>query len=122
MRYLFFALMCLMVLFAGVQYNDPDGTMWMVIYAIPAVWCGLGVAVPALFKRNWVKWALWSTLLASVAGVVRFWPLTPRFWTTEVWYNVETAREGMGLMIVAGVLVTLLLCHGRRAKPADEPR
>lgn len=118
MRYLFIGLMCLMLLFAGVQYNDPDGVMWMAIYAVPAVWCALASFAPALFRHAFVKWALWGSLLASLAGVVRFWPLTPRFWTSEVWYNVETAREGMGLMIAAGVLIAVLTRYGRKSTPA----
>ncbi len=116
MRYLYFALMCLMLLFAGVQFNDPDGVMWMVIYACPAIWCALAAAAPSLFKYAVLRWALWGSLLASLAGVVYFWPLTPRFWTSEVWYNIETAREGMGLMIVAAVLITILARHGRNTK------
>ncbi len=105
MRIVFFVLMCLMWLFVAVQINDPDGGYWMGIYSIPALWCALATCRPRLLTRPLCRTALLVSILASFAGVVRFWPLTPRFWAKEVWYNVETAREGMGLMIVACVLL-----------------
>ena len=113
MRIAFFILMCLMWLFAAVQYNDPDGLLWMGIYSIPSLWCALAAFYPRLLERTLCQWALLLSILAALAGVVRFWPFTPRFWAREVWYNVETAREGMGLMIVACVLAVVLF-HATR--------
>lgn len=34
--YMFCAL--LMLAFTGVQYNDPDGVLWGLIYLVPSVW------------------------------------------------------------------------------------
>ena len=104
MRYVYITLMCLMLLFAGVQYNDPDGLMWVVIYLVPAIWCAIAAFWQRVFEYRLTTLVLGCNIAASVVGVFWFWPLTPRFWTKDVWYNVETAREGMGLMIVAGVL------------------
>ena len=115
MRIVFFILMCLMWLFVAVQYNDPDGSIWMGIYSIPALWCALAVFYPQLFERTLCRMALLLSIVAALAGVVRFWPLTPRFWAREVWYNVETAREGMGLMIVAGVLAGVFFYAKRQS-------
>ena len=109
MRYVFFSLMCLMVLFAAVQFNDPAGLMLIVIYSVPALWCALATFSKRILQRAAVRAMLAVCLATALAGVVRFWPLTPQFWTREVWYNVETAREGMGLMIVAGVLLAVFL-------------
>ena len=109
MRIVLFVLMCLMTLFAVVQYNDPDGVMWMVTYAVPAAWCGTAIFRRSIFKSVYSKNGLVICALLTVIGVIRFWPLTPRFWTREIWYNVETAREGMGLMVVAVVLAILLI-------------
>lgn len=113
MRYVFIVLMCLMLLFAGVQYNDPDGLLWVVIYLLPALWCALIVFWQRAFERWQIRLCLMGSIAASAVGVLWFWPLTPQFWTREVWYNVETAREGMGLMIVASVLC-LVLYQGKQ--------
>jgi len=37
MRILCFVLASLMILFAAVQINDPDGFKWMIIYGVPAL-------------------------------------------------------------------------------------
>lgn len=114
MRYVFFILMCLMILFAGVQYNDPDGLMWMGVYLIPAVWSAIAAFWQRAFEYASTTFMLSSSIAASVVGVYWFWPLTPRFWTKDVWYNVETAREGMGLMIVTGVLCLVFFLRNRK--------
>ena len=111
----FFILMCLMGLFAAVQYNDPDGGGWMAVYAIPALWCALATFFPRWLARPLCRIGLLVCIVMALAGVVKFWPLTPRFWTKEVWYNVETAREGMGLMIVALVLFSVLVYAMRQS-------
>lgn len=105
MRYLHMIFLLLMVLFAGVQYNDPDGLMWMAIYSIPAFWSAVAAFWRSWFSHLSARLALFACITASLVGVVYFWPLTPRFWTKDVWFEVETAREGMGLMIVALVLL-----------------
>lgn len=116
MRYVFIVLMCLMFLFAGVQFNDPDGTMWIVIYSIPAIWCALAAFWPIGFHHIQTKILLVISIVAALAGVLWFWPLTPKFWTKEVWYNVETAREGLGLMIVASVLLIVMFNFRRKVR------
>jgi hypothetical protein len=40
-----------MLLFVAVQYNDPDGPLWMVIYGVPAIWAGLAWMRPQLLLR-----------------------------------------------------------------------
>ena len=104
MRYVNLLLFLLMLVFIGVQYNDPDGPIWMVIYAVPALW-----AAVAVFRPQWLRNAPGSVLLplciaAAIAGMAYYWPSTPRWWASEVWYGTETAREGMGMMIVLTVL------------------
>ena len=44
------------------------------------------------------------SVVMSAAGVVYFWPETPGFWRMEVWWETETAREGMGMTIAMLVL------------------
>lgn len=108
MRVVYGILSLLMLLFMAVQYNDPDGLMWMGIYAIPAVWCALAAFWRSCFEKTMVRLALWCSLAMSGAGVIYFWPLVPEFWRKSVWYDVESAREGMGMMIVSIVLAIVL--------------
>lgn len=101
-------LLALMLLFMAVQVNDPDGLLWVCIYAVPAVWCAMATFWRQVLAARQVMVALWASIAMALAGVIYFWPLTPRFWAKEVWYEVESAREGMGLMIVMGVLLVVL--------------
>ena len=121
MRALLGLLLVLMVLFGAVQYNDPDGLLWMGIYAVPALWCGVGLFWCKVFKNTAVIALFWLSVVMSVAGVVYFWPLTPQFWTKDVWYNVETAREGMGLMIVLIVLLVVSFSARKNVTLEDAP-
>ena len=104
MRWVNTVLCLLMVLFGAVQYNDPDGPTWMAVYLVPAVWAALAAWRAPLVARRVPSALLLGCIALSVAGAVHFWPRTPRWWTQDVWYEVETAREGMGLMIVTLVL------------------
>jgi len=104
MRVVFIILCALMLLFMGVQYNDPDGLLWMAIYGVPALWCALAVVAKSMLAKAFVKGVLLVCVLSSLIGVIVFWPEIPQFWTRDVWYNVEAARESMGLMIIAVVL------------------
>lgn len=116
MQILLGLLLALMILFGAVQYNDPDGMLWMTIYAVPALWCGAGLFRPGVFKYKLVIGVFWTSVLVALVGIIYFWPLTPRFWTKEVWYNVETAREGMGLMIVFAVLLVVFYSIRKNVK------
>ena len=104
MRYITIVLGLLMALFAAVQYNDPDGPLWAIIYLVPAVWAAIAAFRPAWIDRPPVRALLAACLLAAIAGVVHYWPETPRWWAKDVWWEAETAREGMGMMLVAIVL------------------
>lgn len=95
------AVLCLlMVLFAAVQYNDPDALFWGVIYGAAAVWCGLAAFRPDVFEKTLARGLLTASVALSVFGVIWFWPKTEGFWHMDVWWETETAREGMGMMIV----------------------
>ena len=99
-------LCALFVVFVGVQYNDPDFLVWAAIYAVPAVWAGLAAARPAPLLSGPATFLLGFCLGAAVFGTVEAWPSEPGFWRQEVWWESETAREGMGMMIVTlGLLV-----------------
>ena len=106
----------LMLLFAVVQYNDPDAVFWGAIYGVAAVWCGVAAYRPALVAGP-VRTLLVISLAAAVFGVVWYWPQTPGFWRQEVWWNTETAREGMGMAIVLAALAVAWLAA--RKQPAQ---
>ena len=108
MRILNGILAALLVLFVAVQWNDPDGPAWMVIYGIGALWCLLAAFRPSAFTASAVAGIFGLCLVASVAGMIWFWPEVSNWWDIDVWWpeiTGETSREGMGMM----VLVVFLL-------------
>tara|TARA_R110002073_G_scaffold127013_1_gene272183 strand:- start:876 stop:1232 length:357 start_codon:yes stop_codon:yes gene_type:complete len=109
MRIVSALLFVLLIVFAAVQYNDPDGIYWAVIYAVPALFCGLRAVKPDTLGSVWGFWMLTGALLLSVVGTIWFWPQTPGFWRQDVWWVTEEAREGMGMMIAFVALLIVWL-------------
>ncbi len=104
MRIINGVLAIVMLLFAAVQYNDPDGPFWAAIYGVGALWCGLAAFRARAYTASPVFLLYGLSLAGAVFGVYWFWPTTPNWWTQEVWWNTETAREGMGIMIFTASL------------------
>ncbi len=113
MRILCFVLAALMVLFAAVQYNDPDGPKWMLIYGFPALLALFAGCCPDWYRSPALRGVLLVGMLAAIAGTVYYWPSSDNWWTKEVWWEVETAREGMGMMITLIVLGLVYLAQHR---------
>ncbi len=112
MRYLNGFLFVVMIMFAAVQYNDPDFAIWIVIYAVPAFWAGLAAVRADALRGVLPSAGIAACLLAVIGGTAYLWPTDPGWWRQEVWWVSETAREGMGLMIVTIVmLVVALSCY-----------
>jgi hypothetical protein len=120
MRILNGVVCAILVLFAAVQYNDPDALFWGTAYGVAALWCGLAAARPAMLARAPLNVLVGLSALAALGGMIWFWPDTPNWWRREVWWVTETAREGMGMMIVFAALllsgVGMLLGRRRRGK------
>lgn len=93
------ALLLLMLVFIGVQWNDPDGLLWAVIYGLPAVLMLIVVMRPGLLGTQVGRIGLACILVGLLVATILAWPEQPAFWTRDVWWEEETAREGMGLMI-----------------------
>jgi len=99
MRLFFGILLLVMFLFMAVQYNDPDGPLWVLIYSVPALLMLVAMLRPGWFSRRAGRWIRAVMVLGLAAGVIWFWPSSEGFWRQEVWWETETAREGMGMMI-----------------------
>ncbi|MCG8355861.1 MAG: transmembrane 220 family protein [Kiloniellales bacterium] len=113
MRYVNGFLCLLMVLFAAVQYNDPDAALWVPMYLVPAAWAGLAAFRPHKLRNRLPSLALAAcTALAVVAAIV-LWPQDEGWWRQEVWWESEPAREGMGLMVVVIVMLVVGLTWSR---------
>jgi peptidoglycan/LPS O-acetylase OafA/YrhL len=111
MRITYGVLGAVLLLFALVQYNDPDFMFWGPIYAVPALWAGIAAFSPPAFRGTLVTALFSLSLFGALAGVYYYWPQTEGWWRQEIWWQNEEAREGMGMMIVAAAL--LILAAGR---------
>jgi len=111
-----------MILFIVVQLNDPDGVMWMFIYAVPMAWAAIAAFRPAALSGKLPSALLITCIILSAAAMFYYWPKTSGWWKSEVWWEVETAREGMGMMIVLIVLLIAWFTGFRTLKlpPKDE--
>jgi len=99
MRLLHGVLLLLMLLFMAVQFNDPDGMLWVGIYGVSAALMVIALTWPNFFAQAPGRLVRWLCVAGLAAGVVWFWPTSRGFWRQEVWWETETAREGMGIMI-----------------------
>ena len=115
MKYLALLLMVVFVLSALVQYNDPDGPLWMAAYLVAAYvsfrfYQGKinteMVTVLLLFSLAWAAGSLlqltaWEGFTTPGAGMAMKTP------------NQERAREAGGMLLVAAAYGVFLL--GKRA-------
>ncbi len=91
----------LLVVFAVVQFNDPDFLFWFIIYSLAAIWCGLAAFMPeVLTTHGSLRASLFLCLLGALAGTIYFWPSGSDWWTKEVIWDNEMVREGLGMAIV----------------------
>ncbi len=116
MRILCCLLAVLMALFAGVQINDPDGLKWMVIYCIPGVLALIAAVRPSWYQSAALRAVLLAFLFLAILGTAYYWPKSDAWWTKDVWWEVETAREGMGMMIIVVVLVLVFIAQRQLRK------
>jgi len=119
MKVLRFVLSILMILFAIVQYNDPDGLWWAFIYGLAAATVLIANFRPAALQHPVGRILLILLLAVFIVGVWFYWPEDPGFWKTEVFWETETAREGLGMMIVLFTALFALPVAFARSTPPD---
>jgi peptidoglycan/LPS O-acetylase OafA/YrhL len=110
----FFAAM--LAVFALLQYNDPQPVLWFLIYAVPALLCGLAAWRPTVVAGSLpLQAALALCLVAAAIGAVVMWPYEWR-----EWWEREDIRDGMGLIIVTLALAfaALTVWRARRSHAA----
>lgn len=101
------------VLFAALQYNDPDPYLWIPLYMFEAILC-----IAIIFKPV-NKILLIGTCIAYLAGSYYLFP--EKYQGVEMPMNervpeIEEARESLGLLICAiASLWLLFLSYRKRA-------
>lgn len=68
MKILFGALTLIFVIFAALQYNDPDPLMWILYYLAVSVITG------AAAIGKYLKWLVMAVAAVSVVGLVYYFP------------------------------------------------
>ena len=112
------------ILFAALQYNDPDPYLWMPIYLYTSVLCWLA------FKNKFYPKAYWVGIVIYAAYAV--YKIFDQNGLLD-WINkhnaeniaetmkaekpwVEESREFFGLLILIGVLVINLIYVKRKSR------
>jgi hypothetical protein len=115
-RYVSYGFAAMLLLFAGLQFNDPDPIRWMALYAGSAA-----ISIALTLRLRWYPAAIivggiaaiWSGyLLARVVGLVDFSDLFTKM--SEKGGAVEEAREAGGTAIVSLWLATAATIAKRR--------
>lgn len=98
--------------FAAVQYNDPDGFIWIIIYMIVAL-----LSVAAIFKPL-SKLLLVVLIAFYLGGSLYLFPERYQGVAMPMQDRVpaiELARESLGLLICAASLGWLLFLTSRKS-------
>ena len=72
---------------------------------------------PALLRRPAERALLAASLALALWAVIVFWPPLERWWAIDVWWpeqSGETAREGMGTMVLLLALIAAAAVGLRR--------
>jgi len=97
MRLVHAALLAMLILFAALQYNDPDWYYWGLVYLLAAAWSLLAVLQPERF----VTWtvARIGAPISIALFLVGFAFLAA--YLGPGWIHIEEAREALGYLICA---------------------
>jgi Transmembrane family 220, helix len=121
MRWPLGVFLIVMLSFAAVQYNDPDGPLWMLLYGAAAVWCAIALWRPGTLRGTPALLGL-AALSIAVYVLGFLWEIrtfNPDFLTRSMMSGgVETTREAFGLLIAALVTAWVLWADGRAGQRA----
>lgn len=101
MRYVAICMAVVFSAFAAVQYNDPDAWVWVSLY-------GLAVVASVLAACGRYTLLPLAGLVAYASGFVILAPAID-----ANWYDIEEAREALGLAIAALAMAVLLVARSR---------
>ena len=110
------------ILFAAVQYNDPDPYLWIPIYLYPAVLCYLAIQYKYPIRGYYIGFVIFGIYAIykifdenGVIDWIRFHQATSIASTMKAeqpW--IEETREFFGLVIILVVLAIKLTIGNRR--------
>ncbi len=97
MRTVHYILCAILVVFALLQYNDPDWYYWGPVYLLAAGWSGLAAREP----RRFLSWpiARYGAPVCVALFVIGFASLASTI--KSDWIHIEEAREAFGYLICA---------------------
>lgn len=119
MRYLAIFFTVVFILFAIVQYNDPDPWLWIPIYGYAALMSYLA------YQKKYIMPALIIGLIGYIAGAIYYFPPSITDWINaeETAKSlqmkmpfVEEARESLGLLICVIAMGIFLYAGYRQRK------
>ena len=119
----FYAFLGLVLLaFAGLQYNDPDGIYWAIVYLVPAIALGLAAFVPHRFATLLGRILLFAAVLVLAFGVYVYWPSNLTSLSTDAWWENEPVKEGFGVAIAyLFTCLTIPLAFRRSTRRLKKP-
>ncbi len=92
-------LMLIMLVFAGLQYNDENGVYWAIIYLVPAMALGLAAFVPHQFA-TWIgRILLGAAIIVLGFGVYVYWPKELTTIPVAQWFEHVSINQGFGVAI-----------------------
>ena len=111
MRIVHAALLTMLILFAALQYNDPDRYYWGAVYLLAAAWSWLAMRQPERF----VSWpvARIGAPISIALFLVGFATLAS--YLGPGWIHIEEARESLGYLTCAATTAFSLWASHLRA-------
>ena len=116
MKYLYLTLAIIFILFAIVQFNDPDPFIWIGVYLLVAL-----ISYLAFRNKFYPIPTLIFLILCFIWAIILFPPSFTDWWQMEEeaqslnmkMPGVEEARESMGL-IISGIALLIIWIKGRK--------
>ncbi|MGE3801028.1 MAG: transmembrane 220 family protein [Candidatus Kapaibacterium sp.] len=110
MRFVYITVAIIFTSFAAVQYNDPDGGVWIAAYLFAAL-----VTLPPIFGKH-------TPLPAIGLALYLVWGIALLGAVNVNWIEIEEARESFGLLLAAFWMGVLLYIWVRRRSPDSQPK